>query len=44
MTAFTSVEGEPWRSLRNLGEPWEPVRQGTGDGTATDRDRPGPAR
>nr|DAO34560.1 MAG TPA: hypothetical protein [Caudoviricetes sp.] len=28
MTAFTSGRGEPGRSLRNLGEPWEPLHAG----------------
>ena len=32
MTAFTSVGGEPERTLRNLGEPWEPLRSRTGIG------------
>ena len=28
MTAFTSGRDEPERNLRNLGEPWEPLRGG----------------
>nr|DAQ82190.1 MAG TPA: hypothetical protein [Caudoviricetes sp.] len=32
MTAFTSVEDEPGRNLRNLEEPWEPLRSWTGIG------------
>ena len=34
---------KPGRTLRNLGEPWEPLRPGTGLGTSPDRLR-GPPR
>nr|DAD85942.1 MAG TPA: hypothetical protein [Phage sp. ct4bw6] len=32
MTAFTSGRDEPERNLRNLGEPWEPLRTGAASG------------
>lgn len=31
------MEDEPGRSLRNLGEPWEPLRTGTASGTPPDQ-------
>nr|DAN75622.1 MAG TPA: hypothetical protein [Caudoviricetes sp.] len=37
MTAFTSGRDEPERNLRNLGEPWEPLR----DGSLSEPLRPG---